>query len=73
MAVNTRTSIVPVGISGAFRFKPKTRWWLRPGAITINIGEPVNYKEYENLGIDGLLKRVESKLKFLSGENHEDK
>ena len=71
MAENTKTSIVPVGISGAFRFKPKTRWWLRPGAITINIGDPINHKEYENLGIDGLLKRVESKLKILSGENHE--
>ena len=73
MAVNTRTSIVPVGISGAFRFKPKTRWWLRPGAITINIGEPINHEEYENLGIDGLLNRVESKLKILSGENYEDR
>jgi len=73
MAVNTKTSIVPVGISGAFRFKPKTRWWLRPGVITINIGEPVNHKEYENLGIDGLLKRVELQLKILSGENHEDR
>ena len=73
MAVNTKTSIVPVGISGAFRFKPKTRWWLRPGTITINIGEPVNHVEYENLGIDGLLKRVESNLKKLSGENYEDR
>jgi len=73
MAINTRTSIVPVGISGAFRFKPKTRWWLRPGTITINIGEPVNHVEYENLGIDGLLKRVESNLKKLSGENYEDR
>ena len=71
MAVNTRTSIVPIGISGAFRFKPKTRWWLRPGAITINIGKPINHEEYGNLGVDGLLKRVELKLKILSGENYE--
>jgi len=73
MAVNTRTSIVPVGISGAYKFKPKTRWWLKPGTITINIGKPVNYEEYENLSFDGLLKRVESKLKKLSGENYEDR
>ena len=73
MALNTKTSIIPVGISGAFRFKPKSRWWLRPGFITINIGEPINHEEYKALGIDGLLKRVESKLKFLSGENHEDR
>ena len=73
MAVNTRTSIVPVGISGAFLCKPKNRWWLKPGFITINIGELINYEEFDNLGIDGLLRRVESKLKYLSGENYEDR
>ena len=73
MAINTKTSIVPVGISGAFSFKPKNRWWLKPGSITINIGDQIHYKEYDHLGVDGLLERVESKLKYLSGEHHEDK
>ena len=73
MAMNTSTSIVPVGISGAFTFKPKNRWWLMPGSITIKIGEPVNHDDYEDLGLDGLLSRVESKIKYLSGENNEDK
>jgi len=72
MAINTGTSIVPVGIAGAFSFKPKNRWWFKPGPITINIGEPINHEEYEDLGINGLLSRVELKLKKLSGENHED-
>ena len=72
MAINTKTPIVPVGISGAFAFKPKNRWWVKPGPITINIGQPIHHKEYENLGVNGLLSMVESKLKFLSGENHED-
>ena len=73
MAVNTKTSIVPVGISGAFTFKPKNRWWLRPGFIKINIGDPVNHEEYGILGVDGLLGTVESKIKYLSGENYENK
>ena len=73
MALNTGVSILPVGVSGAFTFKPKNRWWLKPGPITINIGEPVHYEEYLNLGVDGLLNRVESILKKLSGENHEDR
>ena len=72
MAINTKTPIVPVGISGAFSFKPKNRWWVKPGPITINIGQPIYCKEYEKLGVNGLLSMVESKLKFLSGENHED-
>ena len=41
MAINTNTPIIPVGISGAFSFKPKNRWWLKPGVITINIGENI--------------------------------
>ena len=73
MAINTNTSIIPVGISGAFIVKPKNRWWLRPGAITINIGEPVNHEEYGELGIEGLLNIVDLKLKYLSGENHENR
>jgi len=73
MALNTGISILPVGVSGAFTFKPKNRWWLRPGPITINIGEPIHHGEYVDLGVDGLLNRVESKLKELSGENHEDR
>ena len=44
-----------------------------PGTITINIGEPVNHDDYEGLGLDGLLSLVESKIKYLSGENNEDK
>ncbi len=73
MAVNANASIVPVGISGAFTFKPKNRWWLKPGLITINIGDPINNQKYETLGVDGLLNMVESKIKYLSGENNEDK
>ena len=73
MALNTGISILPVGVSGAFTFKPKNRWWLRPGPITINIGEPIHHGEYVGLGVDELLNRVESKLKKLSGENHEDR
>ena len=72
MAINTQTPILPIGISGAFSVKPKNRWWMRPGLITINIGDPVRHEEYEDLGIRGLLSHVESKLKSLSGENHED-
>jgi len=73
MAINTNTSIIPVGISGAFSFKPKNRWWLRPGAVTINIGRPIHHKNYNKLGIDGLLGLVEKRLKLLSGENYENK
>ena len=73
MAINTKTSIIPVGISGAFNFKPKNRWWFKPGPITINIGDPIHHDEYMRLGINGLSGRVKEKLKYLSGEHHEDR
>ena len=66
MAINTGISIVPVGVSGAFNFKPKNRWWFRPGPITINIGDSINPNIYSDLGVDGLKNKVGQALKTLS-------
>ena len=33
----------------------------------------VSHKEYDNLGVEGLLTHIESKLKYLSGENCENR
>ena len=72
MALNTRISIIPVGVSGAFTFKPKNRWWLRPGPITINIGKPIHHGEYVELGVNGLLSKVEQDIKQLTNRKFED-
>lgn len=66
MAINTETSIIPVGVSGAFDFKPKNRWWFRPGPITINIGRAISPSIYSKLGIDGLINKVGQSIKTLS-------
>ncbi len=73
MAINTNTSIVPVGISGAFSFKPKNRWWTKTVPITINIGDMINAKSYNKLGLEGLMVVVGEKLKQLTGEKYENK
>ena len=73
MAINTKTPIIPVGISGAFEFKPKNRWWMKPGLVTINIGDPISIDDYTALGVDGLSTKVEKLLKSLSGETNENK
>ena len=73
MAINTNTPIIPVGVSGAFDFKPKNRWWMRPGLVTVNIGDPISINDYTTLGVDGLSTRVEKLLKSLSGEANENK
>jgi len=68
MAMNTKASIIPVGVQGAFQCKPKNRWWIKPGFVILNIGSPIKYEEYHDWSIDGLLCSVEKKLKYLSGE-----
>ena len=73
MAINTGTSFIPVGVSGAFKFKPKNRWWCRPGRITVNIGDAINPNVYNDVGIDGLIHKVEQTLKILSGDKYEAK
>ena len=73
MAINTNTPIIPVGVSGAFKFKPKNRWWMKPGLVTINIGNPISVDDYIKLGVDGLSIKVEQLLKSLSGESNENK
>ena len=73
MAINTNTPIIPVGVSGAFDFKPKNRWWMKPSLVTVNIGDPISINDYTTLGVDGLSTKVEKLLKSLSGETNENK
>ena len=73
MAINTNTPIIPVGISGAFEFKPKNRWWMKPGLVTVNIGDPISINDYTTLGVDGLSTKVKKIIKSLSGETNENK
>ena len=73
MAINTGISIIPVGVSGAFDFKPKNRWWTKPVPIVINIGETINTDTYDELGLEGLMGVVEKKLQQLSGGQYENK
>ena len=73
MAINTNTAIIPVGVSGAYDFKPKDRWWMISGPISINIGTHTNVSEYSGLGVNGLKNKVELAIKELSGESYEVK
>lgn len=72
MAINTKTPILPIGISGAYKYKPKKRWYVMPCSVTVNIGEPFQPGIYPDLGLEGLMEVVEKKLKTLSGEIDEN-
>ena len=56
LAMNTGASIIPVGIEGAFDFKPKSTWKIKKGTIIARIGKPISSCLYDSLGLDGLLK-----------------
>jgi len=73
MAINSNTTIIPIGVVGAYNFKPKNRWWMMSGPISINIGAPTNVSEYSDLGVNGLKNNVELAIKELSGECYEVK
>ena len=72
LAMNTKASIIPIGIKGAFKLKPKTTWKLTPCEIIAKVGKPIPFSVYESLGIDGILEMVEKELKILSGELNPD-
>ena len=65
MAINTKAPILPIGAVLPFKYKPKNRWYVRPCIIHIYIGEETNIKEYEDLGVSGLLIKVENQLRTL--------
>ena len=57
MAVNTQTKILPIIVQGLYTIKPKNRWTINPGVVTIIITKPI---ESINKNVDDLLLEVES-------------
>ena len=71
MAINTNTPILPIGAVLPFNYKPKNRWLISPCIINIYIGEETNIKEYNDLGVKGLLVKVENQIRTLIDEKGE--
>lgn len=69
LAVNTGVPILPVGIEGAFQFKPKNRFAFKPRAVTLNIGSLLQVEKNNTEGIPALMDKIEKALKKLSGES----
>ena len=70
LALNTGVAIVPIGVQGAFQFKPKPEWRIRPGLITVRIGAAIPSQPYQERGVDALMAEVRSRLLALSGDTH---
>jgi 1-acyl-sn-glycerol-3-phosphate acyltransferase len=68
MAISTGAPILPIGIEGAFRFKPKGRLLVRPGPVIVRIGEPITAERYRQMTMEEVMEEVRQQLLVLSGE-----
>ena len=66
MAINTQTPILPIGAALPFSYKPKNRFTLSPRVIDMYIGKEIPIDSYEKLGVDGLLRKVETQIELLT-------
>ena len=65
LAKNTKTTIIPIGLLGAFEAKKKTDWRLSPGKVLIKFGKPITYREFEDMSIEELRDFVKKKIDLL--------
>ncbi len=65
LAKNTGITIIPVGLSGAFKAKSKPDWRIKPGVLTLTFGNPIISEDYKNLSLDELRNQVRNKIKKL--------
>ncbi len=72
MALNTKAPILPIGSKGAFSFKPKNRWYIKPGLVELNVGEIIEPSRYDELGVNGLVYEVREQMKKLTGYELEE-
>ena len=68
MAINTGAPILPIGIEGAYRFKPKGRLLVRPGPVIARIGKPITAEQYQQMTMEEVMEEVRQQLLVLSGE-----
>lgn len=52
LAKDARADILPFAINGLFDFHHKSSLILRPGKVTVTIGEPIPYARFKDLSIE---------------------
>ena len=54
LAFGAKADILIVGFKGAFEIKRKTDWRIRPGKVTIDVGDFILYDDYKDKSIEEL-------------------
>ena len=68
MAINTGVPIIPIAVKGGFDFKPKTRWYIKPSIIDIEVGKPIDVTKYSISELDQLIKHTRNTFLELLNE-----
>ena len=71
MAINTQVPIIPIAVKGGFNYKPKTRWYIKPSIIDIEVGNPIDVSKYTVNDIDSLI--YDTRKEFLKLLNEQEK
>jgi len=57
--------VVPIGLSGLYRFKRRTSWLLHPGVIKLHIGQPLSVEEISRYEVEELRRLVRERISAL--------
>ena len=68
LAKKAGRDIIPIGLSGLFKLKPKGSWHITPSTIIIKFGDPITAKEVNDLSMEELRDKVFESIKGLVTE-----
>jgi len=68
LAKKAGVDIIPIGLSGLFKLKPKGSWHITPSTITINFGDPITSEVVNALSLEELRDLVYENIKSLVTE-----
>jgi len=68
LAKKAGVDIIPIGLSGLFKLKPKGSWHITPSTITIRFGEAIKSEIVNDLSMEELRDKVFESIKGLVTE-----
>lgn len=72
LAFGAEADILIAVFKGAFEIKRKTDWRIRPGKVTIDVGNFILYEDYKNSSIDELQTLVRARMLKLLGKSEQE-
>ncbi|HVR28639.1 MAG TPA: lysophospholipid acyltransferase family protein [Thermoanaerobaculia bacterium] len=72
MALKAHAPIVPVGIRGTLRVRPKGRFLVEPAQVEVAFGDPIDGARWGVRRIDGLIEQVEEEVVRLAQARRAD-